>query len=55
MNLDRVFGVASALVAVALVTTIVTHKESANVVKSVGAAFSGALLAAQGVTGGRRV
>lgn len=55
MNFDRLFGVASALVTVALVTTIVTHKESANVVKAAGGAFSGALLAAQGVTGGRRV
>lgn len=48
MSLDRAFGVASAIVTVALVTTIVSHKESANVVKAVGQAFSGALLAAQG-------
>jgi hypothetical protein len=49
MPLDRVFGVASAIVTVALVTTIVSHKESANVLKAVGDAFRGSLLAAQGI------
>lgn len=48
MSLDRAFGVASAIVTVALVTTIVSHKESANVIKALGNAFSGSLLAAQG-------
>jgi hypothetical protein len=48
MSLDRVFGVASALVTVALVTTIVSHKASADIIKAVGGAFNGALLAAQG-------
>lgn len=48
MSLDRLFGVASALVTVALVTTVVSHKDSAAVIKSVGDAFKGALLAAQG-------
>lgn len=49
MNLDRAFGVASAIVTVALVTTIVSHKNSAAVVKSIGDAFKGALYAAQGI------
>lgn len=49
MSLDRVFGVASALVTVALVTTIVSHKDSAKVISSIGGAFNGALLAAQGI------
>lgn len=48
MNLDGVFSVASALVTVALVTTIVTHKESANIIKALGTAFTGSLRAAQG-------
>jgi len=48
MSLDRLFGVASALVTVALVTTIVSHKESAGIVKAIGNAFNGSLLAAQG-------
>lgn len=48
MNLDGVFSIASALVTVALVTTIVAHKESANVIKALGTAFTGALSAAQG-------
>jgi len=48
MSLDGVFGIAGALVTVALVTTIVSHKNSAGIVKSVGDAFIGALKAAQG-------
>lgn len=48
MNLDGFFGIASALVTVALVTTIVSHKDSASIVKNVGDAFIGALKAAQG-------
>jgi len=39
MSLDGVFGIAGALVTVALVTTIVSHKNSAGIVKSVGDAF----------------
>lgn len=49
MSLDRVFGVASAIVGVALVTTIVAHKESANIIKAIGTTFNGALYAAQGI------
>ncbi len=48
MNLSGIFGVASAIVTVALVTTIVSHKESAQVIKAMGDGFSGALRAAQG-------
>lgn len=48
MNLSGIFGVASAIVTVALVTTIVSHKESAKVIKAMGDGFSGALRAAQG-------
>lgn len=49
MNLSGIFGIAGAIVAVAMVTTIVSHKESANVVKAIGNAFGGSLLAAQGI------
>lgn len=48
MSLDRAFGVASAIVTVALVTTIVASKNTAPVIAAAGKAFSGALLAAQG-------
>lgn len=48
MNLNGVFGVASAIVGVALVTTIVSHKESAKVVAAIGSAFSSSIRAAQG-------
>ena len=48
MNANSIVGVAGAIVTVALVTTIVSHKNSASVIKSIGDAFSGALRAAQG-------
>ena len=41
-------GIAGAIVTVALVTTVVSHKESAHVITAIGTAFSGALRAAQG-------
>jgi hypothetical protein len=37
------------IVGVALVTTIVAHPQSANVIKGFGSAFSSSILAAQGI------
>ncbi len=48
MNAEKVIGVLGAIVTVALVTTIVSHPESASVIRSFGDAFSGSLRAAQG-------
>lgn len=48
MGLDGIFKVAGAIVTVALVTTVVSHRESANVLRAIGDSFSGALRAAQG-------
>lgn len=48
MKVNDLWGVLGALVTVALVTTIVSSKESKNIIKQSGQAFSGALLAAQG-------
>jgi hypothetical protein len=48
VNVNSIVGVMGALVTVALVTTIVSHKESAKVVKALADGFSGALRAAQG-------
>lgn len=48
MNVSGIVGVLSAIVTVALVTTVVSHPESAKVVKALGDGFSGALRAAQG-------
>lgn len=45
---DKALNVVGAIVTVALVTTIVAHPESANVVRALGSAFSGAIRAAQG-------
>lgn len=45
---DRLFNVLGAIVTVALVTTIVSRPNSANVIKAMGNAFSGTLRAAQG-------
>lgn len=48
MNADRAFSIGSAIVTVALVTTIVSHPTSASVIKAVGDAFSNSLRAAMG-------
>ena len=48
MNADRALSIGSAIVTVALVTTIVSHPTSAAVIKAVGDAFSGSLRAAMG-------
>jgi hypothetical protein len=48
MNLDKLFAIAGSIVAVALVFTIVSNQNSANVIKSIGSAFSGSIAAAEG-------
>lgn len=48
MNLDRAFNIAAAIVGVAMITVIVTGRNSAQVISSVGDAFSGSLRAAMG-------
>lgn len=48
MNADRAFSILGAIVFVALVTTIVSHKETANIVRALGGSFSGSLRAAMG-------
>lgn len=45
---DRISSVALAIVAVAMVTTIVAHPNSARVVTAVGRAFSNSIRAATG-------
>lgn len=48
MNLDKIANIAGAIVTVALVTTIVSRPTSAQVIKSMGDAFSGSIRAAMG-------
>lgn len=48
MNLDRVFNIASMIVLVALVTTIVSRRNSANVIRAMGRTFSDAIRASMG-------
>lgn len=48
MNLDRVANIAGAIVTVALVYTLVSHAQTANIVKAFGSAFSGAIKSATG-------
>jgi len=43
---DRMFNVLGAIVTVALVTTIVSRPQSANVIRAMGTAFSNSLKAA---------
>ena len=48
MNADKLFNVLGSIVTVALVTTVVAHPESANVIRALGEAFIGSLRAAEG-------
>lgn len=48
MNADKLVNIGSAIVTVALVTTIVSHPQSAKIIRSVGDAFSSTLRAAMG-------
>lgn len=48
MNPDKLLSIGSAIVTVALVTTIVSHKNSAAVIRAVGDMFTGSLRAAMG-------
>ena len=47
--MDKVVDVMGMIVGVALVTTIVAHPQSANVIKAFGSAFSSSIYAAQGM------
>lgn len=46
--MNKAADIALAIVAVAMVTTIVSHRNSARVITSVGNAFSGSIRAATG-------
>jgi hypothetical protein len=46
---DKIVDVMGMIVGVALVTTLVAHPNTANVVKSFGSAFSSSILASQGI------
>jgi hypothetical protein len=48
MNADKALSIGSALVTVALVTTIVAHPNSAKIITSFGKAFASSLRAAMG-------
>lgn len=46
--MDKIADIAGGVIVVALVTTVVSHKQSAKVITSIGNAFSGSLRAAMG-------
>lgn len=48
MNLDRFANILGAIITVALITTIVSHRNTATVVSAAGNAFSGSIRAAMG-------
>jgi hypothetical protein len=48
MNADKALSIGSSIVVLAMVTVVVSHPESARVIKATGAAFSGAIRAAMG-------
>lgn len=47
-KLDKVADIAGGIIVVALVTTVVSHKQSAKVITAIGNTFSGSLRAAMG-------
>lgn len=51
MTTNTIINVMGAIVTVALVTTIVAHPESGNVIRAFGDAFSGSIKAALGSAG----
>lgn len=48
MNADKLFNILGSIVTVALVTTVVSSRNTAGIVSAFGSAFSGSLRAAQG-------
>lgn len=48
MNADKVFNVLGSIVTVALVTTVVSSRNTSGIVQAFGSAFAGSLRAAQG-------
>ena len=52
MNVERAFNLLGAIVLVTLVTTLVAHKNTANVVKAFGGAFNSSLKTASGQKAG---
>lgn len=48
MTVDRIANVAAAIVGVALATTLVSSRNTAGIIRSLGSSFSGALRAAMG-------
>lgn len=48
MNLDKVFNLAGLIVGVGMVTVLVSNRNTSNVIKAVGGAFSGSLKTAMG-------
>lgn len=48
MNADKLLNIGGAIVTVALVTTIVSRSNSANIIREIGSAFSGSIRAAMG-------
>jgi len=48
MNADRLFNLLGSIVVVALVTTVVTSRNSARIVSATGGAFTNSLKAAMG-------
>lgn len=47
--MDKIVDVMGMIVGVAMITTLVAHPQTSNVVKSFGSAFSSSILASQGI------
>lgn len=48
MNADKIASIGGAIVTVALVTVVVSHPQSAKIIRAFGDAFAGSVRAAMG-------
>lgn len=48
MNLDKVLNIFGMIVVLAIITTLVAHKETKNVIGAIGSLFTNSLRAAMG-------
>jgi hypothetical protein len=48
MNADKALSIGSSIVVLAMVTVVVSHPQSAKIIKATGSAFAGAVKTAMG-------
>lgn len=54
MSLDRVFNIAGMIVVLAIITTLVAHKNTSSVINAISNAFTSSLSVAMGSAAGKK-